>query len=111
MPYISKNRRNDLDFHVADLVSELHTKGTGYGAKKPGELNYVITKLILGYLYQKKNQEIVHSPRYTDMNEVMGVLECVRTEFYRKEVAPYEDEKAELNGDVFPGQDKRDPSA
>ncbi len=108
MPYINKNRRKDLDYHIADLVSELQILGTGRNVKKPGELNYVITKLVLGYLYQKKNQEILHTPSYTDMNEVMGVLECVKAEFYRKEVAPYEDEKAELNGDVFPGQDKRE---
>ena len=108
MPYINKNRRKDFDFHIADLVSELQALGTGRSVKKPGELNYVITKLVLGYLYQKKDQEILHTPSYTDMNEVMGVLECVKAEFYRKEVAPYEDEKAELNGDVFPGQDKKE---
>jgi len=31
----------------------------------------------------------------------MGVLECIKQEFYRRAVAPYEDKKKEENGDVY----------
>jgi len=30
----------------------------------------------------------------------MGVLECVKQEFYRRRAVPYEEEKIEENGDI-----------
>jgi hypothetical protein len=64
--------------------------------KTPGELNYLITELIKMYIGY-----IDKSPNYADMNEVIGVLECCKLEFYRRIVADYEDEKIEINGDVY----------
>jgi hypothetical protein len=58
----------------------------------PGDLNYLITKLCLKYLGNK--------PNYQRYNEVMGVLECSKLEFYRRRVSPYEDEKIKTSGDV-----------
>jgi len=104
MPYISQARRKYFDSYVNGLVNELHNTGTGYGTRDPGELNYVLTKIALGYLYQKRDGKIVHTPRYAEMNEVIGVLESVKSEFYRREVSPYEDEKALVVGDVYFGK-------
>lgn len=33
--------------------------------------------------------------------DVIGTIECVKLEFYRRVVAPYEDKKAEQNGDAY----------
>lgn len=60
--------------------------------KNPGQLNYAITLLCKEYLA---------SIGYNSINEVIGVLECVKQEFYRRVAVPYEDEKIEENGDVF----------
>lgn len=60
-----------------------------------GELNYAITRLVLRYL--KK-----HGRRYSTMNDILGVLSACGLEFNRRVVAPYEDEKIEENGDVYP---------
>jgi hypothetical protein len=38
---------------------------------------------------------------YFSYNEVVGVLECVKLEMYRRLVAPYEDRKCKENGDVY----------
>ncbi len=38
---------------------------------------------------------------YTTYNEVVGVLECVKQEIYRRVIGPYENEKKHANGDVF----------
>ena len=65
------------------------------GPKKPGELNYVITVIIKDYVEQKS------PPSYADLNEVLGVLEAVKQEFYRRVVAPYEEMKKAKNGDVY----------
>jgi len=89
MPYIPKERRSDLV-----------TIG-GY-AETCGELNYYITNEILCYLYrgQHRTGEFKNTS-YSDYNEVMGVLECVKQEIYRRLIVPYEDDRREEHGDVF----------
>lgn len=57
-----------------------------------GLLNYAITSLIL------RSCEL---GSYTDLNQVVGVLECVKLEFARKKLNPYENRKCEENGDVY----------
>lgn len=67
-------------------------------ARKPitsGELNYAIHQDIAKFLFS-------NSVGYTTFNEVIGVLECVKQEFYRRLLVPYEDKKRQENGDVRP---------
>jgi len=59
-----------------------------------GELNYKITKLSIEYLDLKGKS-------YDTINEIMGVLECAKLEFYRRVAVPYEQLKKEENGDVY----------
>ena len=80
MPYIPVSDRERIDQGDAPLTA--------------GELNYAITRLILDYLKARPMS-------YHAVNEVIGVLGCVQQELYRRKAAPYEDEKARLNGDVF----------
>lgn len=63
------------------------------GATTPGELNFLLTNEVLRYLGKK--------PNYAKFNEVMGVLACIQAELYRRKIAPYEDQKAKENGDIF----------
>ena len=58
-----------------------------------GELNYSLTKQLL--------QWIGHNESYTKYNEVIGLLECMKMELYRKRVAKYEDIKEKANGKVY----------
>jgi hypothetical protein len=74
MPYIKQNRR-------------------GKSPENPGELNFAITSVILKYLGDR--------PTYSKFNEVIGALECVKLELYRRKVVPYEDIKIKENGDVY----------
>ena len=70
----------------------------------PGQLNFAITKMAEDYLATTgwvDPQSGKFDPRYTDLNEVIGVLECVKQEFYRRVVVPYEDRKMAENGDVY----------
>ncbi len=85
MPYIDAEARNRLD--------------NGGEPKTPGELNYMITRLIDEFLIQKG--EI----RYTHLNEVIGALECAKLELYRRVAAPYEDRKLREAGDVYRSPD------
>jgi len=81
MPYIKEESRPKLDRIVEQLPEEL----------KAGELNYFITKTLLATKPQS----------YTDYNALVGVLECVKLEFYRRAISTYEDGKMVENGDVY----------
>lgn len=59
-----------------------------------GELNYFVTRVLLKYLS-------LHGESYQTYNDIMGVLNCVTIEFYRRLISDYEDIKAMENGDVF----------
>lgn len=83
MPYITDAERSWLEKHWKEIP-----------IKSPGQLNYVLTKIIHEYI--EKNGTL----NYTVINEVMGVLESVKLEFYRTIAAPYEDIKREQNGKV-----------
>jgi len=80
MPYIRKERRELLD--------------DGAPPKNAGELNYLITEECRMYMTDQPDS-------YKTRNEIVGVLECAKLEFYRRKVAPYEDIKIKENGDVY----------
>lgn len=83
MPYIKQELRDRLipkDFTPVPETS--------------GELNFVITEMCDSYLAGK-------GKNYSNINEVIGALECAKLEFYRRIAAPYEDLKIKENGDVY----------
>lgn len=59
-----------------------------------GELNYTLTNVILRYVDE-------HGKSYQTFNDILGALEGAKQEFYRREVAKYEDQKILENGDVY----------
>ena len=90
MPYIEQERRKELDLDPWD-------------ARTPGELNYVITIIVSRYIYCKLHcyGKQTDKLNYALLNEVVGVLESTKLEFYRRMVMPYETEKEKINGDVY----------
>lgn len=81
MPYITQERRV-----LIDTFTEF--------PQNVGELNYTLSQEIKYYI---RGQGI----KYQTYNDVIGVLECLKLEIYRRLTAPYEDRKIEVNGDVF----------
>jgi hypothetical protein len=61
----------------------------------PGELNYYITQLCQEYVNHQGGVT------YTNINNVIGALECAKAEYYRRIATPYEDAKMKKNGDVY----------
>lgn len=80
MPYIPQGRRRRLN--------------SGGEIETAGDLNYVLTSVVFDWLLQRPEN-------YDNYNSVIGVLESMKLEIYRRTVAPYEDLKASINGDVF----------
>lgn len=94
MPYIKQTDRTALNPSIDRLVADLKNLHTENPSATAGNLNYTITA-ILSSLY-------CDDVRYGKINEVIGMLECCKLEFYRRVAAPYETQKAFENGDVFP---------
>lgn len=80
MPYIDPVRRSALNWPLPL-------------GKTAGELNYLLTRLILAYLG--------NHPNYQAFNDAIGALEGCKLELYRRMVTPYEQEKIATNGDVY----------
>lgn len=86
MPYIKKDDRERYDCYIKNLVVQLNN----WESWRSGHLNYIITKIL----------KSLNAKTYSKMNEVMGVLECVKQEYYRKVMVPYEERKETENGEV-----------
>lgn len=86
MPYIAPGLRHKIDAALEPLLRDVLKDAT------PGELNYALSRIIWAKWYMLK--------RYSNANELVGVLECVKAEFLRRHVAPYEDNMQTLNGDL-----------
>lgn len=97
MPYIEQKDRDEIFCpHNNDEYPDIKIYNTINleNINKAGELNYAITEIMIDYLNRK-------GVSYTNMNEVVGVLECAKLELYRRMTAPYEDQKIIENGDVY----------
>ena len=82
MPYISKQKRYDLDYILTIMEK--------YDIKANGDLNYLLFK------YCKYN-----IPKdYNSLKNFIGELNQCATEIERKILSVYEDEKIKENGDV-----------
>ena len=89
MPYIRlEDRKRIIDQSGSD------PRSIGQECKTPGELNYCITTMLHDYIDSNGGVN------YSNINEVIGVLECAKLELYRRITAPYEDKKCKENGDV-----------
>jgi hypothetical protein len=86
MPYIKKEDRKKFD----DVLEQLPVPANA------GELNYLLTKIAIKYFKLKPNGQ-----NYQTINDVAGAFHCAATEFSRRLVASYEDQKISDNGDVY----------
>ena len=87
MPYIKPEKRAKYDRTLEELIGILKSLPA---EEVDGELNYVVTKIL----------KEVYPLRYFHINKAIGVLECIKQEFYRRVAAPYEDIKMKESGDV-----------
>jgi len=84
LPYIKRERAEQLTNNQTPFT--------------PGELNYVITQTCVNYLTENYGEH----PSYADRSEIIGALECAKLEFYRRNLADYEDEKRADSSNIDP---------
>ena len=92
MPYIKENYRKQFEEGIQELKTKIDLIHDIDKASKDGLLNFIITKLLL---------EVYPEENYHTYNEIIGMLECCKLEFYRKMAAPYEEVKERENGKVW----------
>lgn len=86
MPYIKAELRNYLlNTSIQDLLKEPKVL-------QAGELNFLIS-ILLWSVFES-------NPCYQKANEILGVLSAITLEFYRRQVAGYENQKIQENGDL-----------
>ena len=90
VPYIDPEKRTDLDPLIDRLTDEILKGESAW----EGNLNYAISRL-------SNNIVLRRGKSYRLFNKLLGVMECVKQEVYRRLVAPYERYKMWNNGDVF----------
>lgn len=87
MPYIKPFRRQELDDKMSTLLTEVPQCTSE-------EMNYIISRLMNEYT---NKQEL----DYQICNTAVGILECVKLEFYNKLITPYENTKIHENGKLY----------
>ena len=88
MPYIKQEDRDKFYW-----VTPNPLQNVAENCENAGDLNYAITMILKKYMEKKGECYATH-------NEIIGMLDCCKMEWYRKRVAIYENKKEKENGDV-----------
>jgi len=87
MPYITQEEKEIIDSGLENISASI--------MDNPGDLNYAIHQVVAEYIRQNHES-------YRTYNDIMGALEGVKLELYRRLVGKYEDGKKGVHGDVKP---------
>ncbi len=94
MPYIKQEHRGKIDMLVDTVIQGLvAAMGKMMADRFPddGVVNYLFTRILLR----------LYGTSYKGIIRVIGLLETIKLEYYRRQAAPYEDEKRNENGEVY----------
>lgn len=94
MPYINKEKREKYDAHINNLATILNKQENNDVIS--GELNYILFRLARILCDRESGGKFC----YSRMAVVLSALSEAQAEFRRRVMAPYEDEKIGLAGDV-----------
>ena len=86
MPYILQEDRQKFKEAIQQALDSFGQDWTA------GEFNYFVSTIVVNLFERNK--------RYQTANDILGALDGVSKEFYRLQVAEYEDAKCAYNGGV-----------
>jgi len=78
--------------HMAAMITlfeHVILKGNFYSAKPPKDK------------FGSELHDLLHTTEKLFTQDILGAFKCAWSEFYRRKVAPYEDQKMVENGDVY----------
>ena len=82
MPYIDRYLRIKYDESIRKIVRELAD------SEKSGEITYVLFS-VLSELCKLRGKEL----NYEYLNSLLGSIECAKSEYVKRILEPYEDQK------------------
>lgn len=92
MPYISPERRSNIEQNLIEAFEYIDTKG---------DLCFAIYWLMKAFAEYPADKDVVGpAMTFDSASNAVSACECAKLEFYRRILAPYEDKKIEENGDV-----------
>lgn len=92
MPYIKNELRPKYHAtisHLLERLLKLEQKDVG------AHMNYFISSVCKEYLEKSEG-----GTRYYKIEQLIGALECIKLELYRRVAGPYEDKAIDKNGDI-----------
>ena len=96
MPYIEQEVRDDYDKKTIKWFREAMVircrGGIDSNPQFAGDMNWLISSILWAAFDA--------NPSYRRGNEIVGILESAKQEFYRRKLTPYEDGKILENGDL-----------
>ena len=94
MPYITKDERTQYDDLIEQVTTKLLNKFPADNGRdfSEGDLNYIVSS-ITWKLFDV-------SPSYKRGNKLVGCLDCIKHEFFRRRLDGYESKAIEKNGDI-----------
>lgn len=92
MPYIKQSQRPKFNKDIKSIVENLKKSANIDNQVCMGEVNYVISSIIWELFRSNVS--------YSNGNNLIGVLECAKLEFYRRQLGTYEDVKILENEDI-----------
>jgi hypothetical protein len=87
MPYIPELERTQYDEKLIPLIRQLQLGGAA-----SGDINYCLTQIVWTLWDQQ--------PGYAFGSKLRGILADVDSEFVRRKLEPYENQKLQSNGDI-----------
>ena len=90
MPYIGSLARQVVDYMLDPLIEELQLM-TDNGKVNTGIVVYVVYKIV---------KRLYGDGRFEKRSNAVKVLENAKLEYYRRVMAPYEEQKRRERGDV-----------
>lgn len=89
MPYITQEKRKNIHKRREDEGNLIFPDKI----TNAGEFNFAVSKMIQIYMENKEES-------YQSYNDVLGALEGIKLELYRRHTSNYENLKIEENGDL-----------
>lgn len=90
MPYVTKDRRQELDYR---FFSDKEKIEGGLEHLTKGDLEYIVFKIMKLYMSKKEY-------RYSTLHDVVYAVQHCADEFRRRYLDKREDEARETNGDI-----------
>jgi hypothetical protein len=87
MPYVAPSVREHIDKEIEALVTRLIEIDWDSGA-----INYAFSRIVWTWFKRRR--------RYATIKDILGTLDAVSKEFYRRRAVGYEAEKIDENGDL-----------